>query len=699
MRRPTGALLLAAALAALEGSASVGAEAARHSTRHRTGANPIRKVIALLQMMEQKTREEGEQRQELFDKFMCYCKSSKESLAKSVASATDRMPQLESSIQEATAMKQQLSEELKQHMVEREEAQKAMDTAQALGAEQSRTLLAEQTELKSNINALSQAMTAIKKNTGNFLQTGAASVLRKLSLSMDMATSDRDLLASFLVGEDGVSAPQSGEIFGILQEMHDEMERDLKKVMDQAASVLMETESLIAAKKREIAAASVAIEDKTKREGELAVKIVGMKGELENCQEGLAKDQQFLVDLEKSCQVKTQEWALYQKMQSEELVAISETIKLLNDDDALDLFKKTLPNPAASFLQLQVTSKDIRNRAVDILRAVPSKDARLDLLEMAVRGQKQGFDEIIAKIDDLATLLREEQKQDENKQAFCLSEIDKTEDKLKAAMRGVSDKQAVIADAEDSLEEITATIQALLSSIQELDKQVAEATQARKEEHAASVSELAQNSAAKSLLEMAKNKMNKFYNAKLFKESSAPKTEEDRIVANMGGSMLSTKEEESRRQLGFEQRLGKQPEADLKYEKKSAEHGGAVAMIEMLREDLIAKIAELETEEKMAQADYEKYIEDSASKRALDAKAMADQEGAKAELEGNLHEDKESEGAQKDLVVTTKKELEGLHADCDWLLKNFELRRQARANEQDSISKAKAVLSGASYDF
>merc|ERR1719161_2817792 len=38
-----------------------------------------------------------------------------------------------------------------------------------------------------------------------------------------------------------------------------------------------------------------------------------------------------------------------------------------------------------------------------------------------------------------------------------------------------------------------------------------------------------------------------------------------------------------------------------------------------------------------------------------------------------------------------------LHGECDWLLQNFDKRKEARSNEIDAIKKAKAVLSGADF--
>ena len=47
------------------------------------------------------------------------------------------------------------------------------------------------------------------------------------------------------------------------------------------------------------------------------------------------------------------------KHRGKELEALADTIKMLNDDDALELFKKTLPG-ASSFMELKVSSKSMK---------------------------------------------------------------------------------------------------------------------------------------------------------------------------------------------------------------------------------------------------------------------------------------------------------------------------------------------------
>merc|ERR1719157_315405 len=92
-------------------------------------------------------------------------------------------------------------------------------------------------------------------------------------------------------------------------------------------------------------------------------------------------------------------------------------------------------------------------------------------------------------------------------------------------------------------------------------------------------------------------------------------------------------------------------------------------------------------------------MKDSASKRAQDAKSIEDKEGAKADLEAKLLKDKESKASTMKEAMATHQFLADVHADCDWLLSNFENRKAARAGEIDALTKGKAVLSGADFSL
>merc|ERR1719313_1340393 len=129
------------------------------------------------------------------------------------------------------------------------------------------------------------------------------------------------------------------------------MSADLKDATDKENAAIVAFDELVAAKTKEIDALTKAIESKSIRVGELGVKIAEMKNDLTDTEEDLVESKKFLADLDVNCEKKKKEWSLYKKMQGEELLALADTIKVLNDDDALELFKKTLPGAGSSFMQ------------------------------------------------------------------------------------------------------------------------------------------------------------------------------------------------------------------------------------------------------------------------------------------------------------------------------------------------------------
>merc|ERR1719311_1446375 len=111
----------------------------------------------------------------------------------------------------------------------------------------------------------------------------------------------------------------------------------------------------MAAKTKEVGATTAAIEAKTTQIGELGIQIVELKEDLSDTEIAYGEDKQFLADLEKNCATKTAEYEVVVKTRSDELAALADTIKILNDDDALELFKKTLPSASSSFMQVHVS--------------------------------------------------------------------------------------------------------------------------------------------------------------------------------------------------------------------------------------------------------------------------------------------------------------------------------------------------------
>merc|ERR1719456_1978657 len=303
---------------------------------------------------------------------------------------------------------------------------------------------------------------------------------------------EREKVMSFLAQNPyGDYSSQSGEIVGILKAMKDDMDKSLNGAISEEEAAAKAHEGLVSAKKSEIAAASAAIEAKTKRSGELAVSIATTKGDIKDTTAELGDTQAFLANLASECASKKTEWAERSKTRAEEVAAISEAIKVLNDDDALDLFKKTLSlaqtgtglqKQTFGFLQRSAGSSKAQ-RALDLL-ASADKDhgkggnTQLGLLVFSLKAKKVDFSKVIAMIDGMVIVLKDEQKNDDSQKAFC--------DK---------DLESSASEQKDTEEEI-ASSEALIEETKELDKAVAEATEQRKEEHSDFLQFQTENNAA-----------------------------------------------------------------------------------------------------------------------------------------------------------------------------------------------------------
>jgi len=460
-------------------------------------------------------------------------------------------------------------------------------------------------------------------------------------------------------------------------------------------------------------------------------------------------------------------------MRAMELAALADTIKVLNDDDALDLFKKTLPS--ASLLQVEVRLSELRRRTLAKLRTLAHSAGvqarpQLDFIALALSGKKIGFGKIIKMIDNMIANLHQEQADDDGKMEYCTAQLDTADDKKKALERTVSDLESQIASLKEAIITVTGEIDALEDGIRALDKSVAEATENRKEEHEEYAELMASDGAAKELILYAKNRMQKFYNPKLYK--APPKrelTEEERITLNNGGTLAPTAPpagiagtgiavfaqvamtDESSAEIhgdgtttetmtvsiemegggggggggagghstgldvdGHSTGLvvptaspGDLPgTVDVKpapktweggYKKQNS--GGALALMDLLVKDLQKEMTEASAEEENSQKDYETFMKDSATKRAEDSKTVTDKTAAKAEMQGELESATEAKASAERSLAGTLAYIHSLHTECDWLMKYYTVRKEARASESDALTNAKAVLSGADFSF
>jgi chromosome segregation ATPase len=681
--------------------------------------NPVRRVITMLQMMQKKVDEESVTERKLFDKYMCYCEESLQKLRAEIGSLKETIPQLEGSIKEGIAEKNGLQNDINDATAEVADARKTLEEATSIRNKEHKDFTEQSNQYKVDIGALQQAVAAMRKN-GGFLQVDLSSSIRKLvATNVDISSSDREIVTNFLAeasnSDDQESESDPAEITGILDQMLENMIKEKSELITSEDAAVKSFESLKKAKDSQISTLQKDIETKTARMGKVSVQIVEDKQKLDEAEKALEDNTKMEANLSKQCKDRSDEFDAASTTRQQELDAIGDTMKLLNNDLAENLFKKSLPaGAAASFLQLEASPKQLKGEALKALESslpADGRDARVNFVALALKSKKTSFSKVLEMVDGMVTLLNKEQQDDESKKSYCQDEIDKTDDEKKELENDISDLKKAVEDEQQKMKTVLADIKAKEESIVTLDEQVAEATKQRKEEHEDFVENLAANNAAKDILGVARTRLGKFYDAEeeslLQKKPLAKSAAKLGHTRSEGGHVAHIMSAKGKASLSMLFEKGTAPfftqvdmetqtaEQTAAYHKKKEDGDKVISLINSLVADIAKEVQEMEKEEKDAQDAYEYALKESANKRAGDAKALSDLEGYKAESEAAIHQMTERQETKSKESIAKGAYLKDLHKQCDFILKYFKTRRDARTSEIDALQKAKAVLTGA----
>jgi len=682
-------------------------------------ANPIRKVVTLMQDMQKEIEAEGEKEEELYKKFNCYCTGNKESLVAATDSAAEEIEALASKLKAEKSEKTQVEQELKQAKRDRADAKQDLAKATEIRKKEKDTYEKEAGDARQNIESITAAVASLEKGSGaGFLQTNIQLVasLRKVVAISTSDAEDRQAVMSFL-SQSGDYVPQSGQIIGILKNMKDTMDQSLGGIVSDEESAVAGFLDLKAAKSKEIQALTDAIESKTKRSGELAVSIVTAQNGHDDASSEVENNKKFLVNLEVTCSEKAKDMEQRTKTRQEEIAAISEAISVLNDDDALDIFKSAVPSPRSpAFLQTKARATPAKKAIEMIEKSMNSKSAALNLLSAAAVsklkssvGAKVDFSSVLKMIDDMVALLKKEQSDDEQHRNWCNQEFDTSDDEKKSLNQKIEQLVSSISELKDEIANVKSEIEHAKDRVVALDKSVAEATEQRKEEHAEYTQSVQLNEAAIQLIHKAKNRLQKFYNPDMYQ---APKkrelSREDELVRAAGGEvddsaapqLIAGTTQTVFIQLHRQSNAGAPPpppETFGAYQKKGGKSNSIMALMDMLTKELETDIQAAEHDEKTANKEYTELVADAQESRAQETKSITHHEGSKANLETLLEDTKRENIIKNDQLDQTKSYIAELHSSCDFITANFEIRRAARTQEIEGLKNAKAVLNGADY--
>jgi len=468
---------------------------------------------------------------------------------------------------------------------------------------------------------------------------------------------------------------KSGQIVGILAEMKDEFVRDLSATQKAEYKALVDFQSLQAAKLAEIAAANKQKDMKEAALADLLDRAAKAKEDLENMKAAKTADENFLAEMTENCQVVDQEYEARAQIRSDELVALADVINILTGDDARELFGKSV---GTSFVQVstEVSTQERDRRAEKALKhlaAAAQKSKNWALLALVTTSRLDAFTKVKAALDKLMKELKVQQQEEVEKKDLCVKEIDETEDNIKVGGNKKEDLAEQRKDLENTLETLADNIATLKQEVADMEVSLKRAGLNRKEENLVFQQSVSDQRATVKVLHMALDRLKEFYTSggAAFAQVHAHQPEPGAAVAAP-------------------------PPKPGAFE-KSAGAGGVMQLLEKIISEATSEEKELEMDENQAQKMYGQFVSDTTASIEADRQSIAEKEKQTAETSSALSSTKESQLSNDAQLEKLNSLLGGLHADCDYILKYFDIRQKFRQEEMDSIDEANAILSGADF--
>merc|ERR1719421_2852179 len=501
-----------------------------------------------------------------------------------------------------------------------------------------------------SIGALKNAVLVLSKHHGEFLQQHKGAFLQTdqtSSLAVKTAVTSVlsgkhqsptvDKLKTLLAQQPanaGSYVPASGQIFGILKQMKEEFESNLSQSQKDEMQAVEEFEALREAKRREIEAGKAKSKELTFQKADTDDALATAKEDLGMTREALAADTAFLGDLRLRCQQSDKDWSIRQKTRAEEIAAVSEAIGILSDDDAFDLFDKTVN----SFVQLkELKGKSVSRKAAMVLRGVAKKTNNLQLFALANKVQLDAFVKVKKAIDDMTAALTAEQADEVKHRDFCVDELNSNEVQTAKKNREIKELTTLIEESGNKIKTLEGEIEAAHAAIKEVEIQMKKAGETRELENKDFQTTITDQRATQAILQKALDRLASFYKKKALLQARQNPAAEPGVAAPP-------------------------PPPPMAEYKKSSGASGVMSLIQNVIDEAKAGEAEAIKSEADSQAAYEEFIKNSNAAVTASQQEIAAKTGEKAETEATK--------AEAEQLATYKGEL---HSSCDFVLKNFDV--------------------------
>jgi len=697
-------------------------------TLDRTSATPVARVVNLLKEMSKTLQKEMDEDEDLYKKLDCWCNTNEYEKGNSIEEAEAKIAELEALIESLTAKIAELKAKIQELEDEFAADKKALAEATALREKQIQEFHGGELDNIQAIENLKAAIIVLGKHHGGnlrdafpqlslsflalsskdspwseshesqtshsfdeFMRRGDFSTDTDATLGVstqqflqqenqpaqaqpagwsndDMAVVQKALKSAsmFVQAQHGSAyypsyAARSGEIMGVLKQMKEEMEGDLGEAQKVEKDRAVAFAELRAAKTQEIETGEKMAEQKEDELAQAQNDLAEAKEDLGQTQDALSEHQKFLMNLKKTCAEADGNFNLRKNARLEEIKAVSETIEILTQDEARDAMQGTY-----SFLQVSNMHKNRRLQAARLLRSTASRTRSPQLIALATSVELDAFTKVKKAIEDMIAMLKQQQIDEVKKHDWCNAALQETEMETMKTEDLRADLIAKVEDLAATIKRLTEEIEAAKTQIAELEQNLQRASEERQVANHDFQKTLADQMATQVVLEKALDRLATYY---------------DKVALMQRGKQS-----------------GKQtpPVPQMEY-KPSSGSSGVMQMIEKLvyeAKDLQAKAKQGESD---AQAAYESLVSDTNDSVAALQLEVVTKTKAKVEAEKEKLQTESDLNDAVDELERLSKYTADLHSECDYLLKNFNVRQEGRAQEIEALQQAEQILSGADF--
>jgi hypothetical protein len=689
------------------------------------GENPVSKVTKLLTDMKAQLEKEKDTDESDYEKMQCWCEVNNKEKNAAILAYEAKIEELKAEIESRTKRADKLTGQIAAKKEEIAELTNSIAATEEQRLKQNKENQAEIIEFTKNIQALKGAITVLKKHQLtafpqmklNFLSMASKKnvlapndELDKLSNWMqehsfrslsDASQKDIESAVSKFVAKESPEKAEtlstysaeelgylqrakklvqgftqtetylggaSGEIFGILKQLLEQMTEDLSDTEKLELKQKEDSKSLLAELKTQLDEAEKMLMSKEMALANNGKALTDAKEDMANAETSLDADSKFLKQVIEMCGQMDTHFEERIKTRNLEIAAIGEALKMLTSDDARDLFTSTL-----GFVQLRSLKrvKSARERASDVLRKAGAKAKNTDLIALSTTVALDGFVKVKKAINEMIDDLKTQQADEVKHKDFCTAELQKNDMDTIAKTDEKKDLDSKIDLLTENLASIVDEIAKTKAALEQTKVELMSASMDRVADNKAFQDVIADQRATQALLEKVQVRLAKFY-------------------GEGAGALVQAKH----KQPALVQAKQPAPPVQIVEYKKSGGASPVITMIDNLIHDAALLEKEAITDENTAQADYEAYVTDSNESMDAKIRSLTNLAETKATTETELQDTTtSSEQAASDLESLAGVAAD-LHKACDFTLKNFDIRQEARGQEIEALQQALAILSG-----